>query len=301
MIDFEHDGIYISPEGYFRSKWNSKKRKYESYSLKTDEIIISLNTEVFLTDNVRLKDIFVPLMDEPIFEIIFHTDWWKDLMTEIKSKEWKPWIGDQKLKTNIDGDEIEYLEIYKVLEFSKKEQSFYHSSIWHFHGVGYPFIDATNAQASYLKVGDSQNYALEFTSMADLMNTPFRIGNVDLYNEDEEDYKKRKIVSNSNNSLTLYELIRSVVFEMSFCGVGESLEEFKENLNSTYEEYKADSTTAVSYSSTQLDTLFEDLKIQGQEEQAIKLINKLNSIFSEIDNTELLEKMKNLLKTKISL
>jgi len=301
MIDFEHEGIYITPEGYFRSQWNSKKRKYEAYSLEISEIVTRLNTEVFLTDNVRLKDIFIPLMDEPLFEIIFLTDWWKDLMLEIKSKEWKPYVGDHKLKKDIDGEELEYLEVYQVVEFSKKEQRFYHSSLWHFHGIGYPFIDANNAQSSFKKVGERQQYALEFTSMADLMNTPFRIGSVSLYDEDVEDYKDSKIVTNTENSLTLYELIRAVVYEMSFCGAGESKEEFKDNLNTSYEEIKEDSSSAVSYSSVQMDDFFEELKLQGQEEQSVKAIDKLNAIFAEIDNQELLAKMKDLLKSKINL
>lgn len=301
MIDFEHEGIYITPEGYFRSQWNSKKRKYEAYSLDTAEIITRLNTEVFLTDDVRLKHIFMPLMEEPLFEIIFHTDWWKDLMLEIKSKEWKPWVGDYKLKKDIDGDELEYLEVYQVVEFSKKEQTFYHSSLWSFHGIGYPFINSQNAQSSFLNVGDRQQYALEFTSMADLMNIPFKLGSVTLYDEDIEDYKNKKIVESHYNSLTLFNLIRAVVHEMSFCGAGESKEEFKDSLNTSYEEIKEDPSSAISYSSSQMDDFFEELKLQGQEEQATRSIDKLSSIFSEIENSELLEKMKNLLKSKINL
>ena len=64
------------------------------------------------------------------------------------------------------------------------------------------------------------------------------IGTLNLYNEDETDYKKRKLVESESNSITLYELIRAVVYEMSFCGVGDSREDFKESLNSSYEEYK---------------------------------------------------------------
>lgn len=301
MIDFEHEGIYISPEGYFKSEWNSKKRKYESYSLKKEEIILRLNTQVFLTDNIRLKDIFNPLMDEELFGIIFHTDWWSDLMKEIKSKDWKPWIGDHKLKKDIDGEELEYLELYKVVEFSQKENSFYHSGLWHFHGIGYPFIDAETAKASYLKVGEHQQYALEFTSMSELMNTPFRIGSISLFNEDETDYKKRKIVSNDDNSLTLYELIRSIVYEMSFCGVGDSKDEFKENLTSSFEEYKEDPSVAISYSPVQMDVFFEELKLQGQEEQSIKNIDKITAVFAEIEDVALLEKMKDLLKSKLNI
>lgn len=301
MFDFENEGIYITPEGYFRTEWNSKKRKYESYSLKIDEIVLRLNTQVYLTDDVRLKDLFIPLMDEPIFSIIFHTDWWKDLMLEIKSKEWKPWVGDHALKKDIDGAEIEYVEVYKLIEFSQKDNRMYTSGLWHFHGIGYPFIDPQNAKENYLNVGDTQSYALEFTSMADLMNTPLRIGSIDLFNEDAEDYKKRKIITNKDNSLTLYELIRSVVYEMSFCGAGEDKEDFKESLTSSYEEVIEDPTTAVSYSSVQMDDFFEELKLQGQEEQSTKTIDKIASIFSEIENVELLNKMKDLVKTKLNL
>ena len=120
-----------------------------------------------------------------------------------------------------------------------------------------------------------------------------------IYNEDENDYKKRKLVESESNSITLYELIRAVVYEMSFCGVGDSREDFKENLNSSYEEYKEDPSQAVSYSSTNLNDLLEDLKLQGQEEQAEKTIKKLEAIFNEIENEELLIKMKNLLFTSI--
>ena len=113
------------------------------------------------------------------------------------------------------------------------------------------------------------------------------------------DYKKRKLVESESNSITLYELIRAVVYEMSFCGVGDSREDFKESLNSSYEEYKEDPSQAVSYSTTNINDLFEGLKLQGQEEQAQKAIKKLELIFSEIENEELLQKMKNLLFNSI--
>jgi hypothetical protein len=299
MIDFEHEGLYITEKGYFVSKWNSDTRKYNAYYLKDDEIPFHLNEQVFITENIRLKHIFQPLLELPVFEIIFHSDWWEEIVKELKTKEWKPWIGDTKLKKDIDGDEIEYVEIYNIFKFSQKENRFYSSSLWNFHGIGYPFIDSNNAQSSYLKVGDRQSYALEFSSMADFMNTPFKIGSVTLYNEDEDDYKKRKLIDSADNSITLYELIRAVVYEMSFCGIGDSREDFKENLNSSYEEYKEDPSQSVSYSTTNLTDLLEDLKLQGQEEQAEKTIKKLEIIFNEIENEELLEKMKNLLFTSI--
>ena len=102
MIDFENEGLYITEEGYFVSKWNSDTRKYNAYSLNHDEIPFHLNNQVFITDKIRLKHIFEPLLDLPIFEIIFHTDWWKEIVKELKSKEWKPWIGDTKLKKDIN-------------------------------------------------------------------------------------------------------------------------------------------------------------------------------------------------------
>lgn len=304
MLEFENEGIYITPEGYFLSKWNSKKRTYEATALDSDEIVLRLNTQVHLLDGVRLKHVFTPLMNEELFEIIFHTDWWKELMNEIKSKEWTPWVGDTKLKKDIDGDELEYLELYKTINFSSEKKSMEYSTMWHFHGIGYPFINAQNAQSSFRQVGERQSYAIEFHSMAELMNIPLRVGSISLYNDDVEDYKKSKVLDFENGWLTLYELIHAVVWEMSFCGAGESKEEFKDNLNSSVEEVeelKDDPTAFVTYNSGQMDDFFEQLKLQGQEEQANKAINKITALFEEIENEELLAKMKDLLKQKINL
>ena len=301
MYDFEHEGIYITGQGYFISEWNSKSRKYDVCSMEAQEIPLRLNTSVFLTDDVRLKHVFAPLIEEPIFEIIFHTDWWKDLMKEIKSKEWKAWVGDEKLKKDIDGDELEYLEVYQHITFSQKDSSFDGGSRWQFHGIGFPFIDQQNAQSSYLNVGDRQQYAIEFHSMADLMNIPLRVGHLSLYNEDIEDYKQQKILTVEENYLTLYELIHSIVWEMSFCGAGESKENFSESLTADVEEFHANPSAAVSYSSVQMNDFFEEMKLQGQEEQSIKAIDKLSKIFADIENIELRAKMTELLKSKVNL
>ena len=304
MTDFDNEGIYITPEGYFLSKWNSKKRTYEATTLDTSEIILRLNTQVFLTDGVRLKHVFTPLMDEELFAIIFHTDWWKELMNEIKSKQWPDWVGDKKLKKDIDGDELEYLELYKTINFSSEKKSMEYSTMWHFHGIGYPFITQQQAQSSYRQVGERQSYAIEFHSMSELMNLPLRVGTISLYNDDVEDYKKRQVLDFENGWLTLYELIHGIVWEMSFCGAGESKEDMKEELTSSVEEIeeiKNDPSAFVSFTATQTDDFFEQLTLQGQEEQANKVINKIATLFAEIENEELLAKMKSLLKEKINL
>lgn len=301
MIYFENEGVYITPEGYFISKWNPKKRKYESCSIDIPEIMTHLNSSVFLTENVRLKDILTPLINAPMFEIIFHTDWWKDLMLELKTKEWKPWIGDYKLKKDIDGDEIEYLEIYQVFDFSKNSQTFNYSSLWQFHGIGYPFIDSNKAQESFKKVGERQQYALEFLSITELMNIPFKIGSTIILDEDVEINKDNKIISTDDNYLTLYELIRSIVYEMSFLGVGEEKEDFTENLSSSIEEIKENPHCVTSYSTSNVEDFFEEIKLQNQEEETLRSIDKLYYTLSEIENKELFEKMKMVIQSKFNL
>ena len=309
MYDFENEGIYITPTGYFTTKWNSNNRTYDACSLNEDEIPLHLNSNVYLIDGIRLKHIFEPLLNEPIYNIIFQSDFWKEIMSEIKRKDWTPWIGDHQLKKDIDGREIEYIEIYKILEISEKKSEVSDSG-WAFHGIGYPYIDPQLAQENYCKVGERTSYAVEFKSMAELMNTPFKVGETIVINEDIEDYTKQKIITSTNNYLTLYELIHSIIWEMSFCGDEDSRTSFSDNLIETKNEIDFEiennngdlskSTKIQSFTPVDMDKFFDELNKQHQEEEFKKISEKLNVFLESIKDNEILEKFKTELKNKLN-
>lgn len=230
MAKFKHEGLYILPEGYFFSSWNVDKQKYVSKHLKLHEIETHLNSVVHLGKDVRLKHLLEPLLDSKIFAIIYKRDFWEDMVHELTTQPWKEWIGDDP-KAIKDGDSIEYVEVYAHLDYHEKGNKIQQTpSRLYFHGVGYPYITKEQAALTYNKIGDSTPYSLSVSSLNDYMNTPLRIGNMSIYKTTKK-YTVEHLVKEANIPLSLGILIHSILWDMSFYGVGTTREAFVESLN----------------------------------------------------------------------
>jgi hypothetical protein len=220
-MNFTKEGVYITKGGYFKTCWNPTNKSYYATQIRVGEIESELNNIVVLEDGVRLKDIFVPILNSKVMPILFKNDYWTEMVLEAKTKKWKEWIGDVKPLQSVDGDEIDYLEVCQQLTYSKKENKFKGlMSHWDFHGIGFPFKDKSLAKEYYTNIGERMSFAVEFNSLADLMNFPVKVGQVDVVEEDRENYTNNNVITKASGEITLYTLIHSIVWELSFCGVG---------------------------------------------------------------------------------
>jgi hypothetical protein len=288
---FKHEGIYITPDGYFKTLWNPKTRKYNANSLSIEEIETELNEVVYLQGDIRLKHIIQPILDGAIFPILFMKDFWKEMMDEAKNKTWKPWIGDSKLKKDIDGDEIEYLEIYDHNQYDSKRKNLESlPSRWSFHGVGFTFKNEDLAKEYYQKLGGRTNYAIEMLSIADLMNYPLRIGGYSLSKEKEgSKYDQDDLIVDANCPVSLYTLIHSITWELSFCGVGHERDEKKENLNSMTDELEAGKIETVSYSAQSFDVIMAEMLKESKTNMLSQTLEEFQEIFENLDEKTTIE------------
>jgi hypothetical protein len=232
---FTKEGIYITPQGYFRSKWNSDQQVYEGLPIDSNDIEKYLPFSVYLTQDVRVKHIFEPIWNSVIFSIIFRSNFWVEMMQELKNLPHPKWIGDTKKSINADGSDIEYLEVYNILNFNSQEKSLHGStSHWDFHGIGYPIRTEKIAKKYYSKIGDRIPFGIEFESLAHYMNFPIKIGKISMNDE----FQENKEVFSGDGNLSLFELINAITWEMSFSGVGKQRDMFLKNTLKTVKKLK---------------------------------------------------------------
>lgn len=232
---FTKEGIYITPQGYFRSRWNPNQQLYEGLPIDSNDIEKYLTFSVFLTPDVRVKHIFEPIFNSVIFSIIFRSNFWVEMMQEIKNLPHPKWIGDTKKIIKADGSDIEYLEVYNILNFNSQEKSLDgRTSHWDFHGISYPIRTQKIAKKYYAKIGDRIPFGIEFESLANYMNFPIKIGKISMYDESKE----LKEVFSGDGNLSLFELINAITWEMSFSGVGKERDLFLQNTLKTLEKSK---------------------------------------------------------------
>lgn len=226
---FTKDGLYITPRGYFLSKWSVDKQAYEGKKLHKDDIEKYLSSPVYFDNDVRVKHIFEPIWDSVVFSIVFRRNFWNEMMHELKTIPWPQWIGDTKRKSKADGSDIEYVEVYKLITFDSNTKTLENSSHWDFHGVGYPIQTEKVANKHYSKIGNRIPFAIEFESLAKYMNFPIQIGKSSIYDES----KSSKEIFSGQGNITFYELIHAITWEMSFSGVGKQRDEFLQSTLNT--------------------------------------------------------------------
>lgn len=228
MDIFKNNGLYILPEGYFFSSWNTDIQKYEGKKLTLAEIETHLHSEVFLNNETRLKHLLEPLLESKIFEVVYKRDFWKEMVNEIKSSPWKVWIGDED--TTKDGDEVEYVEVYSFFEYSEAENKIQQiPDRLYFHGISYPYITQEKADEMHSKIGQVTSYSLSTTSINNYMNTPLRVGKFCL-DKFTKDYQVEKVIENAEITLSLGILIHSILWDMSFYGSEQSRTQFVNSL-----------------------------------------------------------------------
>lgn len=227
---FEHEGLYITSKGYFYSKWDSEQQLFVGKDLSLADIETHLNSAVYLENNLRLHHIFTPILTSSVFSVVFLRDFWAGFIKEITLNPWKDYPGDVLSLEEIDGDDIQYLEIYDYWEYVEHpdgEKEIYNlPSRFNFHGVSFPLISEELAQEYHSRVGEQIHYALSATSITEYMNTPIRIGKLGMTKTIYKDSVHEKIFEEATIPISLNTLIHSILWDMSFYGLGEERDNF---------------------------------------------------------------------------
>lgn len=218
-----------------KTKWIYDEKK-DIGSYKTCDVTNFAPYHLFeicdLDTDIRLKDIFKLIKKhEDIFEIILG-NWCKDFINEGLKKRKKKYTG------KYDKDEIEYLELYWILEQQIFEDGeyFYGIEFPDFHGIGYKLKE----EYMYHKKGERINWSVSLTPVNELMNIPVKLKRTaDIYKDDYTIKKlnAQKKIEIKGMQFTLGHILYGILWELSFHGNPKNRKDFSKHLKEIAEKY----------------------------------------------------------------
>jgi len=198
-------------------KWNSDTRSYDIEDA-SDSAIWYLNNSIKFDDDIILKDLFLLIqknMDS--FLPVFNN--WIDEYTELALST------DANRTKSTDPDEIpiDYLELHWFFILDLKNKYDFEIPAWpRFHG-----ISVADRDTKYYKKGEVVRWAADYSNIQDLVYLPLKLKNsVDFYISEKS--KKIGDFEFPTESYTLYQVIQSVMYEISWSGSPEQSKEFNE-------------------------------------------------------------------------
>jgi len=232
--------IFISKEGILTREYNSDTKKFDDTLVES--IAVCLNQEVSLSKDLTFMDLFSILEKEKsLINVLF--------MSQLGGFDFNLYLDDIKKpiskKEKIEEDEnneIHYLELRWVAESTTYENDSEENDINiypDFHGWG-RWIDESSGEPI------DGGVAIEFTPLRLLkdfkikLNNKFEIYNTIFFEKPDKDGKEleTEIILESYRSFSVYDLISTILFEISFLGPPEDRDEAFEELLESSEKYK---------------------------------------------------------------
>lgn len=232
--------LFLKPGGRLeRVDWvydeEVKKGEYVPTDI-TDQAVEYLMDTVSLEGELYLRDIFALMERNPAMLPVFRRDWAAEFLDEYK----KVLPSAPAYTGEYDPDGIEYLELYHYWEKSSSTGEVAGFHRLDFHGIGFELRDDIQEGDWVMhRKGSRIPWAIEFTPLAQLLNLPLRLNpKVSIYESDTED---GKYMSKLDDSLkidkpTLAQVIHGIIWELSFCGGPEDVEEEREKLRNITDE-----------------------------------------------------------------
>ena len=187
-----------------RETWNTETRSYD-YKEVSDTAYAYLN-DIVEFDEIVLKDLFIVINKNlEIISPIFG-NWIEENTTAALTLE--PTIKEKHCNDN-----MEYVEIYWHLGIDEDGIDF---PAWpSFHGIG-----TADEDDDYYKAGQIIRWGVDFTPVQNLVNLPFKINPItSLYmNEGKGKNSKYEVKEYKTGTVTLYQTIQAVVWELSWFG-----------------------------------------------------------------------------------
>ena len=189
-----------------RSTWNTETQSYDIVEV-SDHAYAYLNDTVTF-DNIILKDLFAVIgKNLEVISPIFGN--WIEENTKA-ALTLSPTEGKEKHPN----DNIDFLEIYWVISADDDDGLNFPS--WpSFHGIG-----TADEDDNYYKAGDTIKWGVDFMPVQDLVNLPLKIKDKASLCVVTGTGKNTKVVNTEykSGSITLYQVIQAVVWEISWWG-----------------------------------------------------------------------------------
>lgn len=186
----------------------------------TDLFDVSANAASYLfdqvdvEDGVTLGDVFRLLAADTSLQSIYKRSFAESLCAEA-AKGTQPWPDENP------AHELEYLELYHVLEFNSAEASYGPLDRWSMHGIGvelaedYPFMGKG--------AGERIEWSIHMTPVRQLLALPLRLKGLTMVIETDRNTTRRRraIKEVLAPHITLGQLLHQVLHELSWYGTPE--------------------------------------------------------------------------------
>ena len=212
----------------------AKKGEYVPFDV-SDRALEFLFEPVRFEGDIRLRDVFLVVKQNPVLLTVFRRDWATELLEEALATPVKPYTGEY------DPDGIEYLELYRMWNFNSKTQEYSGISRLDFHGIGYVLKEDIKQDDWVMHpAGTRIQWGIDFSPLGELMDLPLRVDSEVVVCEDDVDggnWGNRVQVAQCNEH-TLGQVVHGVFWELSFYGAPESRNAQREELQATVAEVR---------------------------------------------------------------
>jgi len=170
--------------------------------------------QVDVEDGVTLSDVFRVLAADPALQSIYKRSFAESICAEA-AKGAQPWPDENP------AHELEYLELYHVLEFNSAEASYGPLDRWSMHGIGVELADDYPLMGK--GAGERIEWSIHMTPVRQLLALPLRLkGRTIVIETDRNTTRRRRAIKEVlAPHLTLGQLLHQVLHELSWYGTPE--------------------------------------------------------------------------------
>ncbi len=179
--------------------------------------------------DVTLKDVFLLLNNKLELYDLLLRNWTKEIVKE--------GLSDVPSK---EETEIEYIELYRQLEYQKFEENGPFKLIGthrpDLHGIGFELTEDRDGH----KKGSRVTYSLSFQKTTDLINLPVKLKyDMPIYKSDYfKELMDSHVITFDYVPYTLFDILYGIVWELSFFGPPSQRDEKGEEILGIFDEFK---------------------------------------------------------------
>lgn len=215
----------------------------------TDRAHEFLFREVVSDPGVTLADVFRLVMDNPTMQSVFRQEFVSELCAEVRQ--------GPVAKAEEAWEQIEYLELYQLWNQDTSINAYQGVGRFHLHGMGI-VQEADIFEHGHLahKKGERIKWGVSLSPIRELLHLPVRIQSEVLICEDDLDAKMygHTLQVGKSENITLGNLIREILWELSWHGAPEDSEKVSQGLKDQIAELDAGTAKTTSH-----EDVFESL------------------------------------------
>jgi hypothetical protein len=187
-----------------------------------------------LEEGVTLADILSIMRIDETLQVVFRLHWAQELVEEAFAGEPGP------ASPEYDPEGLEYLEIYQIWSFDSVTKTYQPHARPDFHGVGFELREDHIDRYGNLigEAGTRVHWGVAFSKPNELLHLPVRINSEVQIVEDnlDTDHYGHLFDTVRYETLTLFQVLHAVIWELTWHGVGEERQAKRQELEDAAQE-----------------------------------------------------------------